>query len=91
MSCIKDDICLDSADYIEIVTGHKLTKNLTLDEWENLECKDGFVKGYYSNYLWNYPLTEIEHIIDCEHSVVLVRFPNSEGSFDYRFCEIWED
>ena len=81
MSCIKDNECWDSADYIEEITCYKPTKNLTLEEWEDFKNK-------YSDIYWNYPLTEIDHIIENEINVVLVRFPNEQGGYDYRFCEI---
>lgn len=77
MSCIKDDTCLDSMEYVELVTGDEPVDNISLEELEEMELD-----------LWNYPLTEIEHIIENNLNVVLVRFPEMYGGYDYRFCEV---
>lgn len=74
---IKYDGCYDSDEYIEILTGNKPVIKPTLDELEKLELE-----------YWNYPLTEIDHIIENDIDVVLVRFPNLYGGYDYRFCEV---
>lgn len=90
MSCIKDDICWDSADYVEEITGDRPSHNVTLKEWENMKNPYYAMRGmseYYSSDYWNYPLTEIEGIIE-DQEFVLVRFPNDFGGYDYRFCEI---
>lgn len=77
MSCIKDDTCLESREYIELVTGYKPVDEISLEELETMELD-----------LWNYPLMEIEHIIENNLNVVLVRFPEMYGGYDYRFCEV---
>lgn len=81
LSCIKDNTCWDSAEYVEEVTGCRPYKNITLKELEDLFKEEEIC-------LWNYPLTEIEHIIENELKVVLVRFPEDIGEYEYRFCEI---
>jgi hypothetical protein len=77
MSCIKDDDCFDSADYVEFVAGCRPTENVTLEQLEKMKLD-----------VWNYPLTEIEHIIENHIPVVLVRFPETYGGYIYRFCEL---
>lgn len=89
MSYIKDDNCWDSGKYVEEITGNS-SENITLEEWENMKNPNYAIAGmpeYYSSDYWNYPLTEIEGIIEGEHEVVLVRFPTDDG-YEYRFCEI---
>ena len=81
LSCIKDNTCWDSAEYVEEVTGYRPPANITLKELEDLFKEEEVC-------LWNYPLTEIEHIIENELEVVLVRFPEYTGGYEYRFCEI---
>ena len=93
MSCIKDNTCWRSADYVEEITGNRPSEDVTLEEWENTKNPDyldgdGECSEYYSSDYWNYPLTEIDEIIEGKHEVVLVRFPNCYGGYDYRFCEI---
>lgn len=70
---IKSDKCYSSKEYIGMITGSEPKRNPTLSQIENLQL----------NY-WNYPINEIEHIIDNNLSVVLVKFPGNI----YRFCEI---
>jgi hypothetical protein len=72
------------ADYIEMVTGGRPAYNLSLDKMEKLFERKEIC-------LWNYPLTEIEHIIENDMKVVLVRFPDEYGGYEYRFCEMNND
>ena len=81
MSNIMSDVCYDSADYIEEVTGYRPYEDVTLEECEKI-LKEREV------CLWNYPLTEIDHIIENNINVILVRFPENYGGYDYRFCEV---
>lgn len=37
---------------------------------------------------WNYPLDEVDHILENDIDVVLVAFPNKGGEGVYRFCEV---
>lgn len=80
VSCIKEDVCLNSADYLNLVTDREITENLTLEQLEKLKLD-----------VWNYPLTEIEHIIENQIQVVLVRFPKKDGDYEYRFCELFSE
>lgn len=82
MSNIMSDVCYDSADYIEVVAGYRPCEDVTLEE-----C--GRILEEREVCLWNYPLTEIDHIIENDINVILVRFPEDDGNgYDYRFCEI---
>lgn len=76
MNNIISDSCYDSIDYIEIITGERPTKDISLAELEEMELG-----------LWNYPLKEIDHIIENDLKVILVRFPKAYGDYEYRFCE----
>ena len=81
MSWIKADCCLDGTDFLEEYAGYRPCGEVTLDEFEKF-LKEKEV------CLWNYPLTEIDHIIENNMDVVLVRFPEMYGGYEYRFCEI---
>lgn len=81
MSCIKDNGCWDSADFLEEYAGYRPCENVTLEKFEKILKKNEVC-------LWNYPLEEIDHIIENNIDVVLVRFPKMYGGYEYRFCEI---
>lgn len=84
MGKILYDECFDSADYIEEVTGCRPFTNVSLEECENiLQEKD--------ICLWNYPLTEIEHILENDIDVILVKFPYFYGGYEYRLCEVQKE
>lgn len=74
---IKNNECIDSDEYVALITGKFPGKAPTLKEVEEMELEK-----------WNYPLTEIDHIMENEIPVILVRFPSPDGGYDYRFCEI---
>lgn len=74
-SLVKENICLDSADYLELIGFNR--NDVTLEELHQMELD-----------LWDYPITEIEHIVENCIPVVLVRFPEMYGGYDYRFCEV---
>ena len=73
---IKNNECIDSDEYVALITGKFPDKEPTLKEVEEMELEK-----------WNYPLTEIDHIMENEIPVILVRFPSPDGGYDYRFCE----
>lgn len=77
---IKNDECINSDEYLALITGRFPDKEPTLKELEEMELDK-----------WNYPLTEIDHIMENEIPVVLVRFPSVNGWYDYRFCEVEAD
>lgn len=77
---IKNNECMDSDEYVALITGKFPDKEPTLKQVEEMELDK-----------WNYPLTEIDHIIENEIPVILVRFPSPDGGYDYRFCEVEAD
>lgn len=77
---IKNNECIDSSEYVALITGKFPSKEPTLKEVEEMELEK-----------WNYPLTEIDHIMENEIPVILVRFPSPDGGYDYRFCEVDAD
>lgn len=77
---IKNNECIDSDEYVALITGKFPDKEPTLKELEEMELDK-----------WNYPLTEIDHIMENEIPVILVRFPSPDGGYDYRFCEVDAD
>lgn len=77
---IKNNECIDSDEYVALITGKFPDKEPTLKELEEMELDK-----------WNYPLTEIDHIMENEIPVILVRFPSPDGGYDYRFCEVEAD
>jgi hypothetical protein len=78
--------------YIEMLTGHYYIFNMTnsvYEEIKNLQYWNGFED------LWNYPLNEIEHIIENKINVVLVDVSdvdNESGDWvsEYRWFEVPE-
>ena len=81
MSNIKDDKCWDSADFLEEYADYRPCEDVELEKFEEILEENDVC-------LWNYPLTEIDHIIENNIDVVLVRFPEMYGGYEYRFCEI---
>lgn len=77
---IKNNECIDSDEYVALITGKFPDKEPTLKEIEEMELDK-----------WNYPLTEIDHIMENKIPVILVRFPSPDGGYDYRFCEVEAD
>lgn len=77
---IASNRCLDSDEYVELITDYRPAYKPTLEELEKMQLDK-----------WNYPLMEIEHIAENEIPVVLVRFPEMYGGYEYRFCEIEEN
>ena len=75
-----DNIVWDVQDYVELITGSKPCYT-SLEEME----KDFKEKNIC---LWNYPICEVEHIIQNELKVCLVRFEELHGGYEYRWCEM---
>ena len=70
----------DVQDYVEEVTGDRPCYT-SLDEMG----KDFYEKDIC---LWNYPICEVEHIIENRLKVCLVRFQEMSGGYEYRWCEL---
>lgn len=79
--------------YIETLTGHYYvfnTLNSVYEEIQILQSRNGFED------LWNYPLNEIEHIIENETNVVLVDISDVDDESgdwvsEYRWFEVPEE
>lgn len=77
---VKDDICYESNEYINMIYDSE-------DNWYSFPLSD--LPKYLGEFeLWDYPITEIDHILENDIDVVLVRFPELYGGYEYRFCEI---
>lgn len=79
MKAYFDSEVWEVADYVEHITDDRPCYN----DLKSMEA-DFQTKGLD---LWNYPLNEIEHIIENELKVCLVRFENMYGGYEYRWCE----
>ena len=78
--------CFDSNEYINYLIDDdgKCTNEFMLLHLDLIREKYGL------NNLWDYPLNEIEHIIENNIPVVLVRFLDLYGGYEYRWCEVYE-
>lgn len=86
--------CMDSADWMEEVGFARPCDDVvTLDYLDNKREKEGYHYGDdrdSCNY-WDYPLSETDMLATDEDrtgDLVLVRFANSYGGYEYRWCEI---
>ena len=75
---------IDIEDFMEEYYGYRPVEMLTLEEWE--EYKES--KGYEE---WDYPLEEYKHIAENDIECEPVRFMDSYGGYEYRFCEVPEE
>lgn len=75
-----DNEVWDVQDYVEEVLGirpyYTSLNKMEKDFEENDIC------------LWNYPICEVEHIIENKSKVCLVRFKTIHGGYEYRWCEL---
>ena len=77
---VKDNMCYESFEYINMIYDNE-------DSWCSFPLSD--LPKYLGDLeLWDYPITEIDHILENDIDVVLVRFPELYGGYEYRFCEI---
>lgn len=93
---INDD-CIDSADWMEEIGFTRPCDDVvTLEYFDNARHQE-FTENYFGtesyNY-WDYPLSEISHLIemanemDCDYELQLVRFADGFGGYEYRLCEV---
>ena len=55
----------------------------------SVEQLDSILAKTTGDTLWNYPIDEIEHLIEIgDVHIVLVRFPDIYGGYEYRWCEL---
>lgn len=83
--------CMDSADYVAVVTGCYRPETDVITLKELMEILEDPRKNPGFDY-WNYPLSEIPDLISDEYSettFVLVRFKAEySNDYEYRMCEI---
>lgn len=86
--------CIDSADWIEEITGYRPVDNvITLEELGEI-AKNPQLNGGLDNGLpnhWDYPLSEIPNLMNEDYDgseFALVRFKDINGGYEYRVCEI---
>ena len=75
-----DNEVWDVQDYVEEVAGGRPCYT-SLDEMETDFAEKDIC-------LWSYPICEVEHIIENELKVCLVRFETMYGGYEYRWCEL---
>jgi hypothetical protein len=83
MKAYFDNVVWDAQDYVEEVTGDRPC-------WASLPEMEAYFERNEIN-LWNYPLDEVEHIMENGLRVCLVRFADNYGGFEYRWCELPEE
>ena len=84
---VKSERLYSAIGYLKAVNGNLMHKHI------NNDIK--LIEKAVGNELWNYPLTEIDHIVENNINVVLVQCLewNHNGGYDtvYRWCEVPED
>lgn len=80
--------------YLELVTGKVYTRDGRLNDYDIIE--QALKEEGLQDELWDYPLTEINHIIENEYDVVLVEVNvwnknNDSLETDYRFYQVPTD
>lgn len=78
---------LTGRQYLELATGKYYTKGDTQSEIEEILARNGF-EG-----LWNFPLDEINEVIENDIRVVLVQCCKEENytEYEYRWFEVFDD
>ena len=89
---VKSEKIYSPQNYIEALTGNYY---LT-DGDDDIEWIHDILENYEFNPLWDYPLSEIDHIVENKLNVVLVDcmvFNSETGEFEheYRWFEVPED
>lgn len=87
------DGCIDSADWIEEITGYRPVNDLiTINELNEITQdpnKNGGDDGLPNH--WDYPLSEIPNLVSDgadDTRYVIVRFDDGCNGYEYRVCEI---
>lgn len=91
---IRSDKMYNFQSYLELVTGKVYTRDGRLNDYDIIE--QALKEEGLQDELWDYPLTEINHIIESEYDVVLVEvhvWNKDTDSFetDYRFYQVPTD
>ena len=87
---------LDIQEYLELITNEwgKKYGDIELPNYSEIETLEEFEEFLQELYeinnisIWNFPINEVKHIIENELTVVLVRFQDIYGGYEYRWCEI---
>ena len=88
---VKSEKIYSPQSYIGAVTGKHYS--FTRHEWPVDSILEVLTLEGYDN-LWDYPLTEIDHIVENGHDVVLVNcsfYEENEHIEEYRWFEVPED
>ena len=91
MSIIVSNRVWSAAEYLcDIASNNDIKIDLKGNEALTFDEFDEYREAWLTELcLWDFPLTEIEYIIEAGHSVVLVSFETSvPGKFEHRFCEV---
>ena len=91
---IRSDKMYNFQSYLELVTGKVYTRDGRLNDYDIIE--QALKEEGLQDELWDYPLTEINHIIESEYDVVLVEVnvwnkDNDSLETDYRFYQVPTD
>lgn len=91
---IRSDKMYNFQSYLELVTGKVYTRGGRLNDYDIIE--QALKEEGLQDELWNYPLTEINHIIESEYDVVLVEInvwnkDTDNLETDYRFYQVPTD
>ena len=77
-------------NYVGAITG-----NYFISKYDgSIDCIHKHLNKYGFYFLWDYPLTEIDHIVENDLNVVLVDCSHYEGDMyinEYRWFEVPED
>ena len=84
------DSCLEAADWIEKISGHKTADNLiSLEDFKKLQEEVPEMKELRKHHI-DFPLSKTTFIVENAElfgDVQLVRFSNGQGGYEYRWCE----
>jgi hypothetical protein len=87
---VKSNNIYDPQSYVEGITG-----NFFISKYDGtVNCIRKHLARYGFDDLWDYPLTEIDHIVENNLNVVLVDCSHYEGDafiHEYRWFEVPED
>ncbi len=85
------DDCMDSADWIEHISGYRPVDDcISLEDLENLQKENESVSNARMMF-FDYPLSEIPYLFENDElfeGMQLVRFSNGYNGYEYRMCEI---
>ena len=89
---VKSEQIYSPQSYLEVITGKCYF--MRHNEWPVDFIQEVLVSEGHTDDLWDYPLTEIDHIVENNLNVVLVdcsRYEGDEYVNEYRWFEVPED